>query len=232
MRIDRELAKDPVCGMFVEEKPDAIRHLVDGKEYFFCSTQCLNEFTAPEKELKKLKLTTAISIALTIPIALFTYVMLLPKDINNYVLLALAIPVQFWAGWRFYKGTWDAIKSRASNMDTLIAVGTTAAFLYSAIVTILPGLFPFEGVYFETAAIIITLILIGRLLETRTKEKASNAVRKLLDLQPRMARVIREEGKEEEVPVEQVQENDLLIIRPGERIPTDGVVIEGLSSVD
>src|ERR671926_1310965 len=233
MRIDRELAKDPVCGMFVEEKPDAIRHLVDGKEYFFCSTQCLNEFTAPEKELKKLKLTTAVSIALTIPIALFTYVMLLPKDINNYVLLALAIPVQFWAGWRFYKGTWDAIKSRASNMDTLIAVGTTAAFLYSAIVTILPGLFPFEGVYFETAAIIITLILIGRLLETRTKEKASNAVRKLLDLQPRMAKVIRNEGGvEEDVPIEEVQEGDVMVIRPGERIPTDGIVTEGSSSID
>ena len=232
MRIDRELAKDPVCGMFVEEKPDAIRHMVDGKEYFFCSTQCLNEFTAPEKELKKLKLTTAISIALTIPIALFTYVMLLPKDINNYILLALAIPVQFWAGWRFYKGTWDAIKARSSNMDTLIAVGTTAAFLYSTVVTILPSFFPFEGVYFETAAIIITLILIGRLLETRTKEKASNAVRKLLDLQPRMARVIREGKEEEEVPVEQVEENDIFIVRPGERIPTDGVVIEGSSSVD
>jgi Cu+-exporting ATPase len=225
------MAKDPVCGMFVEEKPDAIRHNMDGKEYFFCSTQCLNEFTAPERELKKLKIVTIVSIALTIPIALLTYVMLLPKEINNYVLLALAIPVQFWAGWRFYKGTWDAIKSRASNMDTLIAVGTTAAFLYSAIVTILPGLFPFEGVYFETAAIIITLILIGRLLETRTKEKASNAVRKLLDLQPRMARVIRDKI-EQEIPVEQVEEGDLFVVRPGERIPTDALVIEGSSSVD
>ena len=225
------MAKDPVCGMFVEEKPSAIRHTVDDKEYFFCSTQCLNEFTAPEKELKKLKTITVVSIALTIPITLFTYLMLLPREINSYVLLALTTPVQFWAGWRFYKGTWDAVKAKASNMDTLIAVGTTAAFLYSTVVTILPGLFPFEGVYFETAAIIITLILIGRLLETRTKEKASSAVRKLLDLQPRLARVIRD-GREEEIPVEQVQEGDLFVIKPGERIPTDGVVIEGLSSVD
>lgn len=228
------MAKDPVCGMFVEEKPTTIHHTVDGKEYFFCSSQCLNEFTAPEKELKKLKITTAISIALTIPIAIFTYISLLPKEINNYVLLALAIPVQFWAGWRFYKGTWDAVKAKASNMDTLIAVGTTAAFLYSAIVTILPKrMFPFEtGVYFETAAIIITLILIGRLLETRTKEKASNAVRKLLDLQPTMARVVKEGGKEVEVPVEEVLEGDILVVRPGERIPTDGIVIQGTSSVD
>ena len=231
------MAKDPVCGMFVEEKHDAIRHTVEGKEYFFCTTQCLNEFTAPEVELKKLKIITAVSIALTIPIAIFTYLMLLPKEINNYVLLALAIPVQFWAGWRFYKGTWDAIKARASNMDTLIAIGTTTAFLYSTVVTILPGLFPFEAVYFETAAIIITLILIGRLLETRTKEKASNAVRKLLDLQPRIARIIRRNEKEEieqeeEVPIEQVQKGDLFVVRPGENMPTDGIVTEGSSSVD
>jgi P-type Cu+ transporter len=231
------MAKDPVCGMFVEEKHDAIRHTVEGKEYFFCSTQCLNEFTAPEVELKKLKTITIVSIALTIPIAIFTYVMLLPKEINNYVLLALAIPVQFWAGWRFYKGTWDAVKARASNMDTLIAIGTTTAFLYSAVVTILPGLFPFEAVYFETAAIIITLILIGRLLETRTKEKASSAVRKLLDLQPRMAQIIRRNGeeekeKEEEVPIEQVQEGDIFVVRPGESMATDGIVTQGSSSVD
>ena len=231
------MAKDPICGMFVEEKHDAIRHTVEDKEYFFCSTQCLNEFIAPEVELKKLKTITIVSIALTIPIAIFTYVMLLPKEINNYVLLGLAIPVQFWAGWRFYKGTWDAIKARASNMDTLIAIGTTTAFLYSAVVTILPGLFPFEAVYFETAAIIITLILIGRLLETRTKEKASSAVRKLLDLQPRMARIIRRNGeeeqeKEEEVPIEQVQEGDIFVVRPGESMATDGIVTQGSSSVD
>src|SRR5919109_726066 len=230
------MAKDPVCGMFVEEKNDTIRHTVEDKEYFFCSTQCLNEFTAPEQEFKKLKIITAVSIALTIPIVILTYLMILPKEINNYVLLALATPVQFWAGWRFYKGTWDAIKARASNMDTLIAIGTSAAFFYSAVVTILPSLFPFEAVYFETAAIITTLILIGRLLETRTKEKASNAVRKLLDLQPRMARIIRnsKEGEEEQddVPVEQVQEGDIFVVRPGESIPTDGIVTEGSSSVD
>jgi Cu+-exporting ATPase len=225
------MAKDPVCGMFVEEKPDSIRHTVDGKEYFFCTTQCLNEFTAPEKELRKLKMQVAVSIALTIPITILTYVILLPREFNSYLLLALATPVQFWAGWRFYKGTWDAIKARASNMDTLIAIGTSAAYFYSAVVTFLPGFFPFEGVYFETAAIIITLILIGRLLEQRTKEKASNAVRKLLDLQPRMAHVIRE-GKEVTIPVEEVQEGELLIVRPGERIPTDGIIVEGSSSID
>ena len=242
------MAKDPVCGMFVEERPDSIRHTVDGKEYFFCSNQCSNEFIEPEKELKKLKIHVAVSIALTIPIIFLSlphmfpgqFGNLLPMDmmhISSYIMLALATPVQFWVGWRFYRGLWDGIKAKASNMDTLIAIGTSAAYLYSATVTLVPNFFPFKSVYFETAAVIITLILVGRLLETKTKEKASSAVRKLLDLQPRMAKVLRpvegtEEFKEVEIPVEQIQEGDILVIRPGERIPTDGVIIEGSSSID
>ena len=237
------MAKDPVCGMFVEEKPTSIRYSKDGREYYFCSNQCLDEFTQPEKELKKLKMYVAISIALTIPIVIFSLPHMFPTQFgalfsmdvmhySNYIMLALATPLQFWIGWRFYRGLWDGIKARASNMDTLIAIGTTAAYLYSATVTIIPAYFPFESVYFETAAIIITLILIGRLLETRTKEKASDAVRKLLDLQPKMAKVIRKGGIEEEVPIEQVQEGEVVAIRPGERIPTDGIVIEGSSSID
>jgi P-type Cu+ transporter len=217
--------------MFVEEKPSAIRHTLDGREYYFCSNQCLDEFTAPEKELRNLKRQVAISIALTIPILVLSYSMILPKEVNNYILLGLTTPVQFWIGWRFYRGLWDGIKSKVSNMDTLIAVGTSTAFFYSAILTIFPRSFPYENVYFETAAIIITLILIGRLLESRTKEQASNAVRKLLDLQPRMANVIRN-GNELKVPVEEIQENETFVIRPGERIPVDGEVIEGSSSVD
>jgi Cu+-exporting ATPase len=241
------MAKDPVCGMFVEEKPESIRYSKDGKEYYFCSNQCLDEFTQPEKELKKLKMYVAISIALTIPIVILSLPHMLPIQFgdllpmnvmhySNYIMLALATPLQFWIGWRFYRGLWDGIKARASNMDTLIAIGTTAAYMYSATVTIIPDYLPFESVYFETAAIIITLILIGRLLETRTKEKASDAVRKLLDLQPKMAKILRkgegEDTEEIEIPVEQVQVGDTMVIKPGERIPTDGTVIDGLSSID
>lgn len=230
--------------MFVEEKPESIQHTTqDGRKYYFCSKQCLNEFTEPERELKRLKRHVAISVALTIPIVILTLPHMfpsllhgfisLPVEVGNYVMLALATPVQFWIGWRFYKGMWDGIKARASNMDTLIALGTSAAYAYSAVLTIAPGYFPFTAVYFETAAIIITLILVGRLLETRTKEKASSAVRKLMDLRPRMARVVRDGGgEEEEVPVEHVREGDLLVIRPGERVPTDAVVVGGSSSVD
>jgi P-type Cu+ transporter len=240
------MAKDPVCGMFVEEKPDTIQYSKKGRIYYFCSRQCLNEFIQPEKELQKLKRYVAISIALTITIVFLSLPHMFPSQFShlfpmeimnytNYVMLALATPLQFWIGWRFYRGLWDGIKSKASNMDTLIAIGTTAAYLYSAVATIAPEYFPFESVYFETAAIIITLILIGRLLETRTKEKASDAVRKLLDLQPKMAKIIRKEGNAEievETPLEQVLEGDVMIIKPGERIPTDGIVIDGSSSID
>jgi len=245
------MAKDPVCGMFVEEKPDSIRHTMDGKKYFFCSSQCLNEFREPEKELKKLNIQVASSVALTIPIILLSLPHMLPAQFghflpmdlmrnSSYIMLVLATPLQFWIGWRFYKGFWDGIKAKASNMDTLIAIGTSAAYLYSATVTIAPDFFPFNSVYFETAAVIITLILIGRLLETRTKEKASHAVRRLLDLQPRKVSVLRviksptgqvleEEAK---VPIEEIKENDMLIVRPGESIPTDGIIIEGASTLD
>ena len=149
----------------------------------------------------------AISIALTIPIIILSLPHMVPQlghffpvemmGYTNYIIMALATPIQFWVGLRFYRGFWDGIKAKASNMDTLIAIGTTAAYLYSAIVTVVPGYFPFTSVYFETAAIIITLILVGRLLETKTKEKASDAVRKLLDLKPRTARVVRPIIKEE-----------------------------------
>lgn len=274
------MAKDPICGMFVEENETSIHHTKDGITYYFCSTQCLNEFLEPEKALKKLKIHVTISIALTIPIIILSLPHMIPQighvfpmemmEYTNYILLALATPIQFWIGWRFYRGFWDGVKARASNMDTLIAIGTTAAYLYSAIVTIVPGYFPFTAVYFETAAIIITLILVGRLLETKTKEKASDAVRKLLDLKPRTARVIRpvikernmteiskknnnnnnhsiqsninfdnsnlksitKEFKEIEIPVEQIAEGDLMVIRPGERVPTDGLIIDGSSSLD
>jgi len=236
------MAKDPVCGMFVEEKHDTIASIKDGRKYYFCSSQCLNEFTQPEKELKKLKNYVTISIGLTIPIVILSlphmfpshFEALIPMNVmqyTNFIMLALATTLQFWIGWRFYRGLWDGIRARASNMDTLIAVGTTTAYVYSAIVTIAPSYLPFKSVYFETAAIIITLILIGRLLETRTKERASNAVRKLLDIQPKMAKILRN-GTEIALPIEQVKENDLMLIKPGERIPADGIVEDGFSSID
>ncbi len=153
----------------------------------------------------------------------------------NLFLLVLATPVQFWAGWRFYRGTWAALRHRTADMNTLIAVGTSAAYFYSALATFFPGWFVAGGVvpdvYFDTSATIIALILLGRYLELRARVQTSAAIRRLMGLQPRTARRI-VAGREEEVPVESVQVGDLLLVRPGEQVPVDGVVVEGESAVD
>lgn len=217
--------------MFVDEKTASITRTVRGTKWYFCSETCANTFEKPEIELKRLKLLVALGAVFTIPILLFTYLALLPMNFNNYLLFLLETPVQFIVGWRFYRGAWDSLKNRMGNMDLLIAMGTTAAWGYSSIITFLPSTFPASGVYFDTATVIITLILLGNLLEHVSKGRASEAVRKLLDLQPRMAHVIRD-GSESEVPVESVKVGDILVIRPGERIPVDGVVTDGASAVD
>jgi Cu+-exporting ATPase len=152
-----------------------------------------------------------------------------------YLLWALATPVQFWAGWRFYRGAWGALKHRTSDMNTLIAVGTSVAYFYSMIAVIFPGLFA-TGVlephlYFDTSAAIIALILLGRFLEARARGQTSEAIKKLIGMQPKTALVIRE-GEEREIPVEDVQVGDLILVRPGERVPVDGIVRQGYSSVD
>jgi len=225
------MATDPICGMYVAEKKETLQQEVEGTRYYFCSTNCVNEFVAPQKELDKLKKLILIGIGLIAPIIFLMWVPIFPEQQNHYILFALATPIQFWIGWRFYVGTIDALKHRTTNMDVLIAMGTSAAWGYSTIITFFPEAFPFTKVYFETAAMIILLILIGRLLEHRTKAKASKAVRKLLDLKPRMAHLLKD-GKETEIPVEKVKLNDILIVRPGEKIPVDGIVEKGYSSVD
>ncbi len=149
---------------------------------------------------------------------------------NNYVLLALALPVQLWAGWSFYQATWSGLRNRTASMDTLIAIGTSAAFGYSLLVTLFPSV-GFSGMYYDTAAVIITLILLGRYLEARAKAHTSDAIKKLLHLQAKTARVVRN-GKEIDVPIEQVKLGDIIRVRPGEKIPVDGKIIEGASSID
>ncbi|MGP8126068.1 MAG: heavy metal translocating P-type ATPase [Nitrososphaerales archaeon] len=226
------MAKDPVCGMFVDESTAELKAQVRGVTYYFCSESCLREFVAPEKEVKRLKIEVSTSALLAIPILFFTYSTLLPAQSSNYILFALATPIQFIVGWRFYRGTYDSIKNRMGNMDVLIALGTSAAWGYSVVVTFAPSFFRFSGVYFDTSAIIITLILAGRFLESVTKGRASAAVRKLVDLQPTLAHVIDKKGAEIDVPIEQVRVGDALTVRPGERIPVDAVITEGRSAID
>jgi len=152
-----------------------------------------------------------------------------------YLLWALATPVQFWAGLRFYRGAWGALKHRTSDMNTLIAVGTSVAYFYSLIAVIFPSLFTTgvlePNLYFDTSAAIIALILLGRFLEARARGQTSEALKKLIGMQPKTALVIRE-GEQREIPVEDVRVGDLILVRPGERIPVDGIVRQGYSSVD
>jgi Cu+-exporting ATPase len=217
--------------MYVDEKTAEFKATVRGTTYYFCSHTCMKEFLSPEVEIKKLKIYVAVCAILTIPIIILTYAHLLPTAINNYVLFALDTPIQFYFGLRFYHGTYDAIRNRMGNMDSLIALGTSAAWAYSTVITFFPSLTSFTGVFFDTAAAIVTLILAGRYLEHISKGRASEAVRKLMDMQPKLAHVVRA-GKEVEIAVEQIEVGDIFVVRPGERVPVDGAVAEGNSSID
>ena len=159
----------------------------------------------------------------------------IPRGTMFVILFILTTPVQFWAGAPFYRGFWATLKHRTADMNTLVAVGTSAAYLYSVAATFFPRWFAETGqtpeVYYDTAAVIITLILLGRLLEARAKGQTSEAIKKLMGLQAKTARVLRD-GEEVDIPVEDVRIGDMVVVRPGEKIPVDGVVREGSSAVD
>jgi Cu+-exporting ATPase len=147
----------------------------------------------------------------------------------NWLFLVLATPVQFYTGWDYYVGSYYALRNRSANMDVLVAMGSSIAYLYSVAVLLFPA--AGQHVYFETSAVIITLIKLGKLLEARAKGQTGEAIRKLMGLRPKTARVERD-GEEIGIPVEQVRVGDLVVVRPGERLPVDGVVISGHSAVD
>jgi P-type Cu+ transporter len=153
-----------------------------------------------------------------------------PMMVGKYIGFALATPVQFIAGWQFYRGAWHALKRRAGNMDTLIAIGTSSAYFYSLAATFVPAL-QGEPVFYETSALLLTFVILGKLLEARAKGRTGDAIKKLMGLAAKTARVVRG-GTEIDVPVEQVVAGDLVVVRPGEKVPVDGVITEGRSSVD
>ncbi len=250
-KASKDMAKDPICGMVVD-KATALKTERAGRTYYFCSAGCQRTFESPEQELKSMR--TRVTIALTGVLALavlraaaflalatgativtWAPIPQLPWFTWGVWLFLLVTPVQFIGGWSFYVGSWTAIRTRTINMDFLIALGTTVAYLYSVAVIFFPWVLPVKieerDVYFEVSAVIIAFVLLGKYMEEMIKKRSSAAVRKLLDLKPATARVIRESA-EMEVPAETVMVGEVVVVRPGEKVATDGVVIEGASSVD
>ncbi|MBI5075039.1 MAG: copper-translocating P-type ATPase [Nitrospirae bacterium] len=195
-----------------------------------------------ERAYKELKTKVIIGAVLAVPLMLlmqwnhiFSHGFHIPMQFNHLIQLVLATPVQFWIGRHFYTGALAAARHRTTNMNTLIAIGTSSAYLYSIVATFFPELFAIKGysaeVYFDTSATIIVLILLGRLFEARAKGQTSEAIKKLIGLQAKTARVIKD-GRETDVPIEDVEMGDIMLVRPGEKIPVDGVIKDGYSSVD
>ncbi|MCG2633452.1 MAG: heavy metal translocating P-type ATPase [Gammaproteobacteria bacterium] len=228
--VEREPGDCPKCGMALEPM-----------------TQTLEEPENPE--LLEMNRRFRLSLVLTLPLFLIAMggmlpglalESFLPRSLLRWLELALATPVVLWGGWPFFQRGWNSLISRHLNMFTLIAMGTGVAYGYSLVAVLLPGLFPPSfrghggevGVYFEASAVIITLVLLGQVMELRARGKTGAAIRALLSLAPNRARRIDSQGEEQDIPLEQVAPGDRLRVRPGEKIPVDGVVLEGHSSVD
>ena len=248
-------AKDPICGMVIAKAGAVAAGLTSergGRTWYFCSPTCKHTFDDPERELRSMR--TRVTLALSGVLALailragaflalaagatllsWAPIPSLPWFTWGVWLFILVTPVQFIGGWSFYRGAWTAIRSRVINMDFLIALGTSVAYFYSVAVIFFPDVLPVKveerEVYFEVSAVIIAFVLLGRYMEEIIKKRSSAAVRKLMDLRPALAHVVRD-GAEAEVPAESVMAGETVIVRPGERIATDGEVVEGTSSVD
>jgi len=217
----------PICGMALEPE------VMTGDE-------------GPNHELVDMTRRFWIGLMLTLPVfmlemgAHLTNLHFVTGAMSNWIQLALATPVVLWAGWPFFTRGWSSIVSRNLNMFTLIAIGTGVAWLYSIVATLMPDVFPEafrrqDGsvpVYFEAAAVITVLVLLGQVLELRAREKTGGAIKALLNLSPKTARRINTDGSEEDIPLGHVHTGDLLRVRPGETVPVDGIVVEGKSAVD
>lgn len=218
----------PICGMALEPMTPSAS---DG----------------PNPELRDMKRRFVVGLVLSLPLLViemgghvFGIDRFIPPTLNPWVQMALATPVVLWAGWPFFARGVASVRNRSLNMFSLIALGTGAAWGYSMVAAIAPGLFPAElrsvhgtvPVYFEAAAVIITLVLLGQVLELQAREATGGAIRALLDLAPKTARRIQADGTEEDVSLEDILAGDRLRVRPGEKIPADGVVIDGRSSID
>jgi len=224
---------------------EAVRNVVSDQGYDFLGI--LDEAredpitAARAREVKDLQIRFAVGALLSVIIFLgsmqhwFPFLAGMPRQVVLVILFFLTTPVVFWVGSRFYIGAIKAARQKTTDMNTLVAVGALSAYLYSVLATFFPRIFSTADiaphVYYDGAALIVTLIILGRLLEARAKGRTSAAIKKLMGLRPKTARVIRGD-KEEDIPIEEVAKGDLIVVRPGEKVPTDGLVVSGSSSVD
>jgi len=238
------IARDPVCGMDVDTET-ALSAKIGDRTYYFCSQQCLDVYTAPERELKAMQRRVSFTLAgavaaLTLKIltlfGLITAIMYLDVvgglRIYDIAIFIVSTPIVWIAGYRIYKGAYQSLKNRNINMDVLVTVGVLAGWIYGVIsVFFLPtSAQPGTG-YMEVAIGILAFVLLGRYIEELIRRRSAASIRKLLELQPTMARVIKD-GKETDISIDQVQVGDTIIVKPGEKIPIDGTITAGYSSVD
>jgi Cu+-exporting ATPase len=221
---------------------EAMTKVVEAAGYTVEAIQSADEMSADlerlsrTQEIRKLRTKFTVSLAGSVAIMVMMFTPGIEEALSafgvNLIAMTIATPVQFWAGKQFYTGAWGALKHRTSNMNSLIALGTSVAYAYSVVITFFGDLFPqATGTYFDTSATIIALILFGRFLEARAKGQTSEAIRSLMGLTPRTARVVRD-GEDIDIPLEDVIAGDVIIVRPGERVPVDGQVNDGYSTVD
>jgi Cu+-exporting ATPase len=237
------IVRDPVCGMDVDTET-ALKAKIGDRTYYFCSQQCLDVYTAPERELKAMQRRVAFTLAGAIAalglkvITLFGLIATIMYfevvgglRIYDIAIFIVSTPIVWIAGYRIYKGAYQSLRNRNINMDVLVTVGVLAGWIYGVLnVFVLPAAEAGTG-YMEVAIGILAFVLLGRYIEELIRRRSAASIRKLLELQPTMARVVRE-GKEIDMPIDEVKEGDIIIVKPGEKIPVDGTVTEGYSSVD
>lgn len=237
------MPRDPVCGMEVD-KDKAIKRKIGDRTYYFCAESCARIYEQPEMELKKLKrrvtmtLLGVVAVGVLRVAVLFGIVATLMSitlvgafKIWSLALFIITTPIIWVAGWGIIHGAYKALRNRAINMDVLVATGVIAGWTYGALYAFLPEIAANGQDYMEIAVGILAFVLLGKYIEEMIRRKSAASIRKLLELRPTIARVLKD-GNEVEVPIDELQVNDIIIVKPGEKIPTDGLVIAGYSSVD
>lgn len=236
------MPRDPVCGMIVD-KENSIKRKIGDRTYYFCSETCARTYEQPEQELKAMKRRVALALAGVISVAALRVVAMLGLAVAimtfrivgisawDLAFFILSTPIVWIAGWGIHYGAYNALKSRTINMDVLITTGVLAGWGYGVVSMFFPWLGTEGFGYMEVAIAILAFVLLGKFIEETIRRKSAAAIRKLLELQPTIARVLKD-GQEVEVPIDDVQVGDIIVVKPGEKIPTDGVVVAGYSSVD